>query len=196
MMSMVNCKALLMMLVISSIASVAFAASSPLQRIVLQDKTVLVGRIVEMKNGVYSVQTETLGTINIDADKIVEITSSDRSSESPKIGIIDGSHQRPDTEEAKRPVQPAVQKSSPDSADLSQQQEEVNSQVRSMAMSGDFLDSMMNLSESSAMTDIMQDPEIMDAISRNDYEYLMNSEKMKNLMDSQEIKEMLGDVQP
>jgi hypothetical protein len=196
MMSMVNCRALLMMLVISSIASVAFAASSPLQRIVLQDKTVLVGRIVEMKNGVYSVQTETLGTINIDADKIVEITSSDRSSESPKIGIIDGSHQRPDTEEAKRPVQPAVQKSSPDSADLSQQQEEVNSQVRSMAMSGDFLDSMMNLSESSAMTDIMQDPEIMDAISRNDYEYLMNSEKMKNLMDSQEIKEMLGDVQP
>ncbi|MDD3146082.1 MAG: hypothetical protein PHD82_02160 [Candidatus Riflebacteria bacterium] len=196
MMSMVNCKALLMLLVISSIASVAFAASSPLQRIVLQDKTVLVGRIVEMKNGVYSVQTETLGTINIDADKIVEITSSDRSSESPKIGIIDGSHQRPDTEEAKRPVQPAVQKSSPDSADLSQQQEEVNSQVRSMAMSGDFLDSMMNLSESSAMTDIMQDPEIMDAISRNDYEYLMNSEKMKNLMDSQEIKEMLGDVQP
>ena len=65
-----------------------------------------------------------------------------------------------------------------------------------MAMDGDFLDSMMNLGNSEAMNDIMQDPEIMDAISRNDYDYLMNNEKMKSLMDSQEIKELLGDVQP
>ncbi|HNX77999.1 MAG TPA: hypothetical protein PKM56_20155, partial [Candidatus Rifleibacterium sp.] len=82
------------------------------------------------------------------------------------------------------------------SSDLSQQQEEVSSRVQSMTMDGEFLDSMMNLGNSDAMNDVMQDPEIMDAISRNDYEYLMNSEKMKNLMDSQEIKEMLGDVQP
>ncbi len=82
------------------------------------------------------------------------------------------------------------------SNDLARQQEEVNSRVRSMTMDGDFLDSMMDLGDSTAMTEVMQDPEIIDAISRNDYDFLMNNEKMKSLMDSQEIKSLLGDVQP
>jgi hypothetical protein len=41
----------------------------------------------------------------------------------------------------------------------------------------------------------MADPEVMDAISRNDYDFLMNNEKMINLMESQDIKGLLGDVE-
>jgi hypothetical protein len=42
----------------------------------------------------------------------------------------------------------------------------------------------------------MSDPDVMDAISRNDYDFLMNNEKMKNLMESSEIKDLLGGMDP
>ncbi len=169
----------------------SLAAQNASQRVILDDNTVLIGRVVELKDGIYTIETETLGSIKISADKILEISSNSGSTvqRAPKIGIIDGARSSSARQnDEKSPV--------PAGSDLARQQEEVNSRVKSMTMSGDFLDSMMNLSESSEMLDIMQDPEVMEAISNNDYEYLMNSDKMKNLMDSQEIKDLLGDMQP
>jgi hypothetical protein len=167
-----------------------FGQSSP-QKIVLNDNTVLVGRVLELKDGIYTIETETLGSIKIDAGKILEISSLSRAAapQTREIGIIDGAR-------SSSPRPGSAGASVPAGSDLARQQEEVNSRVKSMTMSGDFLDSMMNLSESSTMLDIMQDPEIMEAISNNDYEYLMNSDKMKNLMESQEIRDLLGDIQP
>ncbi|HPT47747.1 MAG TPA: hypothetical protein PLM07_17855 [Candidatus Rifleibacterium sp.] len=186
------------MLVVAALnAAPIGAVEQSQQRILLNDKTVLIGRVVEMKDGIYSIETETLGIIKVSAEKVAEISALGASHQAtPEIGIIDGSRQRDDAGKASQNSRPAMVPKVSGSSDLSQQQEEVSSRVQSMTMDGEFLDSMMNLGNSDAMNDVMQDPEIMDAISRNDYEYLMNSEKMKNLMDSQEIKEMLGDVQP
>jgi hypothetical protein len=64
-----------------------------------------------------------------------------------------------------------------------------------MTADGDFVDSLLDLSENQSMMDVMADPEVMDAISRNDYDFLMNNEKMINLMESQDIKGLLGDVE-
>ena len=167
------------------------------QRILLNDKTVLIGRVVEMKDGIYCIDTATLGIIKVSAEKVAEISALGTSQPvAPEIGIIDGASQKNAAVGVGKTARPAPAPKVSGSSDLAQQQEEVSSRVQSMTMDGEFLDSMMNLGNSDAMNDVMQDPEIMDAISRNDYEYLMNSEKMKNLMDSQEIKEMLGDVQP
>ncbi|MDD2999403.1 MAG: hypothetical protein PHV05_10120, partial [Candidatus Riflebacteria bacterium] len=151
---------------------------------------VIVGQIVEMKNGVYTIQSDSVGQIQVAADKILEISSPSLGSDSstPEVAILDGSKSS-----AKKPRQKAV---SPGSDDITRQQEEVNARVKSMTMNGDFLDSMMDLGESSSMMDVMNDPEIMEAISRNDFDFLMNSDKMKNLMDSDEIKDLLGDVEP
>ncbi len=190
------------------------AAEIQKQKIVLSDKTTLIGRVVEMKDGVYTIETDTLGRLKIEAARVVEISSLNQAVTAPpketsagsavdnsqieaepavttkKIKILDG--------EKKQQISESNHESAgvAGSDDLTRQQEEVNSRVRSMTMDGDFLDSMMDLGDSSAMAEVMQDPEIMDAISRNDYEFLMNNEKMKSLMDSQEIKSLLGDVQP
>ena len=43
-----------------------------------------------MADGVYKIQTETMGEINVNSDNVVEI-SSGNSSKKPNIGIIDGS---------------------------------------------------------------------------------------------------------
>lgn len=190
------------------------AGETAQQRIVLTDKTTLIGRVVEMKDGVYTVETDTLGRLKIEAARVVEISSlnqavaaqpketaagsaidSSQSEAEPavttkNIKILDGAKKQQTSEP------PQENASVAGSDDLARQQEEVNSRVRSMTMDGDFLDSMMDLGDSNAMSEVMQDPEIMDAISRNDYDFLMNNEKMKSLMDSQEIKSLLGDVQP
>lgn len=190
------------------------ASETAIQRIVLTDKTTLIGRVVEMKDGVYTIETDTLGRLKIEAARVVEITSlnqavtvtpkeaaagsaveNSQSEAEPavttkKIKILDGEKKQQTSEPHQENASVAG------SDDLSRQQEEVNSRVRSMTMDGDFLDSMMDLGDSNAMSEVMQDPEIMDAIGRNDYDFLMNNEKMKSLMNSQEIKSLLGDVQP
>ena len=173
------------------------AGETPKQRIVLTDKTTLVGRVVEMKDGVYTIETDTLGRLQIEAARVVEIaslketgTGIENDAPARQIKILDGVKKLQAGESSQEDATVTG------SDDLARQQEEVTGRVRSMTMDGDFLDSMMDLGDSSAMTDVMQDPEIMDAISRNDYDFLMNSEKMKSLMNSQEIKSLLGDVQP
>ncbi len=190
------------------------AGETAKQRIVLTDKTTLVGRVVEMKDGVYTIETDTLGSLKIEAARVVEISSLNQAVAAPpketaagsalensqseaepnvktkKIKILDGEKKQQTSESYQENA------SVTGSDDLARQQEEVTSRVRSMTMDGDFLDSMMDLGDSNTMSEVMQDPEIMDAISRNDYDFLMNNEKMKSLMDSQEIKSLLGDVQP
>lgn len=182
--------------------NIAFASQNPMQRILLSDKTVIIGQIIAMQDGIYTIKSDSVGELKISADKILEISVLEQQVTKPlqpvkEIAIRDGaSVKRKPAESVSKPSHVTESSENVDTSAASRQQEEVNSQVQSMAMNGDFLDSMMKIGESSDMTDIMQDPEIMDAISRNDYEFLMNSEKMKGLMDNKEIKELLGEVQP
>ena len=159
------------------------------QQIVLLDNSIIIGEIIEMKDGIYTVSTETVGEIKVAADKILEIRKLDAdrpAAAGQNIDIIDNS-KKP----ARKPASPPRTMGGSD--DLKAQQERANAQVQSMAMQEDFLDNMMDLSGSENMMDVMSDPEVMEAISRNDYEFLMNNDKMKNLMESSEIRELFGE---
>ena len=63
-----------------------------------------------------------------------------------------------------------------------------------MMMNEDFMNNLMQLSESSEMQSILNDPEIMEAIQNGDYDFLMNNSKMNDLMNSSGIQEILGDM--
>ncbi|PKL44643.1 MAG: hypothetical protein CVV41_04570 [Candidatus Riflebacteria bacterium HGW-Riflebacteria-1] len=184
-------KKIAFLLLLVSMATLCLAAGMR-QRIVLLDNSVIIGEVTEMKDGVYTVVSETVGEIKIAADKVLEISrlDTDQSSAPAKnIDILDRDNKKP----AKRAVQPQSTSRTMASDDLKAQQERANAQVQSMAMQEDFLDNMMNLSGSGNMVEVMSDPEVMEAISRNDYEFLMNNEKMKNLMESSEIKDLFGE---
>jgi len=171
-----------------AVSGICFAAGIK-QRIVLLDHSVIIGEVTEMKDGVYTVRSEAVGEIKISAEKIVEITKLDSAqpaASTKSIGILDGTKKS-----ARKTVAPAPALGGSD--DLKLQQERANSQVQSMTMQEDFMEDMMSLSGSNDMVDVMSDPEIMEAISRNDYEFLMNNEKMKSLMESSEIKDLLGE---
>lgn len=159
-------------------------------RITLSDNTTIYGTVVGMNNGVYVIKTETMGELNINAENVVSISSLKNNPKSAdnlsQIKIIEESDK---SQRSKKNTQ------SNNSGDYSTSlQEQANMRVQSMTMDSNFLDSLMNLSENSMMTDIMNDPEIMDAIGRGDYEFLMQNDKMNGLMESDDIKSLLGDM--
>lgn len=161
-----------------------FAQSS---RITLTDNTTIYGTVVGMSNGVYVIKTEAMGELNIDAENVVSISSLKNSANS-----ADNSSQIKIIEESKK--NNYSNKNTQPSDYNSSLQEQANMRVQSMTMDSNFLDSLMSLSENSMMNDIMNDPEIMDAISRGDYEFLMQNDKMNGLMESDDIKSLLGDM--
>ncbi len=182
--------------------AVSGSAAEKLKIITMKDASVIIGSVVEMKAGKYTVETTALGQLIIDEDNIVEIrtlTADEEYQESAvknsgAIKINDGSKRKPPRSPAREKYESRQENHSSGSSDMARQQEEVNSRVKSMTADGGFLNSLMDLSENNNMMDVMSDPEIMDAISRNDYDFLMNNEKMKNLMESSEIRDLLGDM--
>lgn len=176
-------------------------AAEQLQQITLKDNSVLIGKIVEMKNGVYVVDSPTLGEIRLKQANIIAIQVADSynpgaSSSNSNIRIQDGSGNRlsPARQKYNKKMR-NYQNSYDTSARQAPPQDQINSRVRSMASDGNFLNSLMDLSQNQKMMEVMSDPDIMDAISRNDYEYLMNNPKMQELMSSPEIQNLLGDFE-
>lgn len=202
-------KKLIVLICLVLVASYLGAAEK-LQRITMKDDSVIIGKVLGMKDGVYSVESTTLGKLSLMAENVIEIRTLGQDEEqhppasraikepdSKQIQIRDGSNKKIKRSSAREKYEQSSQKNSPSgSGDLTRQQEEVNSRVKSMTADGNFLNSLMDLSQDSSMMDVMSDPEIMEAISNNDYEFLMNNEKMKSLMDSQDMKNLLGDVEP
>ncbi len=168
------------------------AASLPVMasRIVLSDGTVINGEVTGMANGVYTIETSAMGTLNVNADSVVSISKGapdSNNNNKSNIDIIDGNKKNNSSVQDK--LDSELKANS-----YSAMQNQANQKVQSMMMKGDFMDSMMGLSENSKMTDVMNDPEVMDAIQRGDYDFLMNNSKMQNLMDSSEIQTLLGDM--
>jgi hypothetical protein len=187
--------------------SLSGQAKQKMHRITLKDASVVIGKVVSMQDGVYVIESPVLGKVQIEEDNIVEIrlmgknerlpeVYEDQGARNNNIEIHDGAKKNRRVSPARRKYEQSVQDhQSSGSNDMGRQQQEVNSRVRSMTADGDFVDSLLDLSENQSMMDVMADHEVMDAISRNDYDFLMNNEKMINLMESQDIKGLLGDVE-
>lgn len=170
--------------VIIALFAVQISFASTNSRITLNDGTTIYGKVVGMNDGFYIIQTESMGEVKIDSEKVLEISSKPSRSQSTNVGIIDGNNKKSDSSN----------RNNYGNNSYSAQQEKANAKVQSMATNEDFLDNLMELSTSPIMQNVMNDPEIMEAISNGDYEFLMNSPKMNELMNSSTIQDMLGDM--
>lgn len=173
-------KFLKFILIFSLFYTIALSASAN-QKITLKDKSVVYGKIISMANGVYTIKTDSFGTIKLGSDKIISITDEKAISRRTNIKVSD----RP-TRTRKKSYNRGVE-SYPQSA--------VNAKVKNKMTNGKFVNQILDLSDSSSLTDVMSDPEVMDAINNNDYNFLMNNDKMNKLMNSPEIKELLGNFE-
>lgn len=172
-----------------------------IQTITLRDQSTIRGEILGMKDGVYTVKSPTLGMLQIPAGQVASIVADEtvtpiatapriREGGPKKISVSVKKPNRP-TPQAARPAPEEPEANSPDYAKA---QEESNTKVKSMMMNPNFADKVQGMSESKEMEDVLSDPETMTAIQNFDYETLMNNEKMKRLMESPDIKGILGET--
>lgn len=192
-------------------SAVSATAAEPRVTVTLKDASTLRGELVEFKNGVYLLKTEALGEVKIPADKVLTLTMGDEpSAETGQPRTPSKSRPTPATAGHVKSGGPAIREgvppekapparegaAGPASDDLRQQQKTVDSQVQSMLMDGSFMDNISNLGQNEAMQNVLQDPEIMEAIQRGDYDFLMNNDKMKNLIESPDMRNILGGMAP
>ena len=164
-----------------------FAAGN--SRITLNDGTTIFGKIVGMNDGFYSIHTDAMGDIKVNSDNVREITYGDsgsNNSNSRQMNILDGSSKRSNNNNSGNYGS---------GNNYSQQQQDITTKVQSMMMNENFLENLMQLGSSPEMQNILNDEEIMNAISSGDYDFLMNSSKMGDLMNSSGIQDILNDLQ-
>ena len=154
-------------------------------RITLSDGTTIYGKVVGMSDGVYKIQTETMGEISVNSDNVIEISKNTSNNNQKNIGILDGNNNRKSNTTYNN-----TQRNN--SNNYSAQQQDADAKVQSMMMNQGFINNLMDLNESSAMQSVLNDPEVMEAIQSGDYEFLMNNPKMNELMNSSEIQDILG----
>ena len=170
-------------------SQLCFAAGS--SRITLNDGTTIFGKVVGMSDGVYKIQTETMGEISINSDNVVEI-SSGNTSKKPSIGIIDGSANRQSSYPSYSNNSGNYGSSSYKTNNYADKQQDVNTMVQSLMMDENYMNKIMQLGTSEEMQSILNDPEVMEAIQSGDYDFLMNNSKMNDLMNSSGIQDILG----
>lgn len=176
-------------------------AAGPLtaqQVIQLKDQTIIRGKVLEMTNDTYRILTASMGEVKIPASQVVSIVMEGAAPPAIREGAPaprPGAAARPTAAPASRPQPQPVGPAPSRSDDLREQQQQVNMRVQSMMMDGNFLNKVTALQDSPEMVDVLNDPEVMQAIQSGDYQFLMNNEKMQRLMNSQDIKDILGDVE-
>lgn len=167
------------------VTGVGFAAGN--SRIILNDGTTIFGKVVGMNDGVYVIRTDTMGDINVNADNVVEISANTCKASAPaqqKMNILDGASRRSNSSDDNEST----------ANRYAQQQQDATTRVQSMMMNENFMENMMQLGNSPEMQNVLNDEEVMNAISNGDYDYLMNNPKMNELMNSSGIQGILGDM--
>lgn len=179
--------------------------------ITLKDKTVVRGEVMGMNKGVYSIKTGSLGTIEIPAKQVVSIVLDEPQSgfsgktepaptkqlKNTAVAIREGHAKKPKAPNGNPVADPETYGDADESsqAPADRLQKDASGRVQSMMMNEDFSQKVMGISENSEMEAVLNDPETMEAIRNNDYQSLMNNEKMKKLMESSGMRNILGDFE-
>lgn len=135
------------------------------ETIVLQDGSRLQGKILSMDNGTYTVQTQSMGVIRLNQQKI-------RSISQDSAGVGD-----------------AVS-----SGGASIGQSTIQSLQSSMTNNPGVMSMIMSLQSDPDMQAVLNDPEVMAAIQSFDLEKLKNHPKIIKLMQNRQIQNIQGKV--
>ena len=145
----------------------------------LKDNSRIVGQILSYKDGVYTVETKSVGKVQVRTDKIAEIlfdavaesTSSSSTASSPKTQA------NPDPSEAAGAVFA------------------FDSVLRAVLGNPALMKDVQSLQDSEQMKAVLADETIRKAITRGDFAALMSNEKIIALLNDPKIKGITSQVQ-
>jgi len=149
------------------------AHSQSLKTITLKDGTVLKGKIVELKNEVYTIETSHLGTISVKDSEILEISSAEakKLKESSLPALKNASQMNPQLMN-----------------DVAQLQE-------TLIQDPNFMVNINNLVEDEEMMQILMDPNLMSALMSQDPNVLENDARLKKILDNPHMMKIIGQIQ-
>lgn len=137
-------------------------------RIELTDGSVILGKIVSYGGGVFTIRSDTLGTITLGKDKIRDIRIEASGASSNHTAGQGGTLLK----------------------------NRVKVLQESMAKNPDILESISSLQNDPDVQQVLKDPELMKAINSGDIQKLMSSHKFMKLLNKQEIKQISGELTP
>ncbi len=146
----------------------------------LKDGNVLRGKVVSKENGVYKIQTLTLGLLSVaqaDIASIEEAASQGQASEA--------STYQSRSNQSSSPVGSSLPQVSPEAMESYRQKIAANPQI---------MDTVSSLAEDKEVLEIFSDPELKDAILRQDVEYLKNNEKFLKMADHPALQKIVQEL--
>ncbi|NLM17291.1 MAG: hypothetical protein GX221_06200 [Candidatus Riflebacteria bacterium] len=163
-----------------------------LREVILNDGTRLVGYIDSMSGGVYTIKTESMGTITIEERKIRQISDYMPQAIQQPLEHRPSAYNNNRSNSYSPPNQSRKSSQSAPPANYESEYNQAQQKLQQNMSNPGFLDSLMNLSSDPDMLDAMSDPEFMRAINEFDIEYLMNDPTMQKIMQSDGIQNILG----
>ena len=150
-------------------SSAAWAQPS---RILLEDGTEIVGELVSLQNGSYTIHSKALGTLKISEHQVSRISSMGASA--PRVSAA--------------PLSPV------ESATSVMDTSAVQSIQQRIMGDSTMMQQIMSLQSSPDMQAVLSDPEIMAAIRRLDFDSLTNNPKIRKLMQNRDVQAISGSV--
>ncbi|MFZ2444880.1 MAG: hypothetical protein WAW37_00845 [Syntrophobacteraceae bacterium] len=134
----------------------------------LRDGSVIQAEIVSLENGVYTLRSDTLGTLRIEASRIRGITLG------PRGRAGEGASRTPSA--------------LPDAAG------QIKALSEAIMGDQDLMGKLTSLSADPDVRNALQDPEVMKAVLDGDVATLMLNEKFLRIMDKPAVREIIGKV--
>jgi len=151
-----------LMIVTLLLASHVFAGDAA--TIYLNDGSVLAGEIISINSGVYSIQTETMGLININKLKISSINFESRSKISPSDSERTGGTGNSDI------------------------MEQASVLSKTLMADEEIMEMILGLQNNPDFKAVLNDPDIMNAINTGNIEALLSNPKFLKLMNNSEVE--------
>ena len=141
--------------------------SASAETLVLRDGTVIHGEIETLQDDVYTVETDSLGTVRVRKQDIRTIDHSDSSTIGSPVGSTRGSP--------------------PKQAELQTMQSRI-------MQSPNLLSRILGMQSDPDVQAVLADPEIMSALASGDYATLMNHPKIIALTSNTKVREVIDGV--
>ncbi len=139
------------------------AGAGEISIIELSDGSIITGEVVSFDGNIWTIRSGAMGTLKIEAAKVVSIRSQTTGSQAPVGGASTGNQAN--------------------TADIQAMQQSIMANEQLMAM-------IMSLQNNPEVQAILQDPEVMNAINAGDMNTLMANPKFMRLMENAKIKEI------
>ena len=170
---------------LSLAASLIVLQTASAATIVLQDGSVIRGDIRSLQNDVYTIRTDSMGTLAI------------RKQDVRSIDLTDESAPRNATRTEPRASSPAAPRTAPGIAPgpAMPSAAEFESMQRQLMGSPDMLSAIQALQNDPQVLSVLSDPEVMNAIATGDINTLMNHPKVIGLTRNPGVREIIEGVQ-